>query len=125
MTMATTPSGATHYVWEQLPADNPLELLTRRRVMGNNAMIARVLLRKGCDVKTHVHDNEQFACVLSGRMRFGVGAEGSPQRQEVIVSGGEVLHLPGKVPHSAFALEDSVILDIFSPPSLTTGIDKK
>jgi quercetin dioxygenase-like cupin family protein len=123
--MATMPSGATHYVWEQLPSDNPLELLTRRRVMGKNAMIARVLLRKGCDVKTHAHDNEQFACVLSGRVRFGVGAEGSAQRQDLVVSAGEVLHLPGNVPHSAFALEDSVILDIFSPPSLTTGIDKK
>jgi quercetin dioxygenase-like cupin family protein len=123
--MATMPSGATHYVWEQLPSDNPLELLTRRRVLGKNAMLARVLLRKGCDVKTHAHDNEQFACVLSGRVRFGVGAEGSPQRQDLVVSTGEVLHLPGNVPHSAYALEDSVILDIFSPPSLTTGIDKK
>jgi quercetin dioxygenase-like cupin family protein len=123
--MPAMPSGATHYVWEQLPHDNPLELLTRRRVIGKNAMIARVLLRKGCDVKTHAHDNEQFACVLSGRVRFGVGAEGSPQRQDRVVSAGEVLHLPGNVPHSAYALEDSVILDIFSPPSLTTGIDRK
>src|SRR3954453_17130999 len=115
--MATTPSGATHYIWEQLPSDNPLELLTRRRVTGKNAMLARVLLRKGCDGKTHAHDNEQFAYVLSGRVRFGVGAEGSAQRQDIVVGGGEVLHLPGNVPHSAFALEDSTILDIFSPPS--------
>jgi quercetin dioxygenase-like cupin family protein len=93
--------------------------------MGQNAMLARVVLRKGCDVKTHAHDNEQFACVLSGRVCFGVGAEGTPQRQDLVVSDGEVLHLPGNVPHSALALEDSVILDIFSPPSMTTGIDRK
>ena len=121
----TTASGAVHYRWEDLDEDAPLERLTRRRVVGQQAMIARVQLRQGCDVKTHSHANEQLAVVLSGRMRFGVGVEGSPQRQDIIVSAGEVLHLPVNVAHSAFALEDSLILDIFSPPSQKTGIDRK
>ncbi|MFT4604950.1 MAG: ribosomal protein L16 Arg81 hydroxylase, partial [Rhodothermales bacterium] len=29
---------------------------------------------------------------------------------------GEVLHLPAHVPHEAVALEDTLDLDIFSPP---------
>lgn len=86
-------------------------------------MISEVRLEKGCMVPTHAHFNEQFAYVMRGRLRFGIGAEGSPQRHEIDVGAGEVLHLPANVPHSAEALEETVVLDIFSPPSERTGID--
>jgi quercetin dioxygenase-like cupin family protein len=120
----TTKSGAVHHKWDQLAEDAPMPKLTRRRVIGKQAMISRVFLRNGCDIPTHAHENEQIACVISGEARFGVGAEGSPQRQELIVGAGEVLELPANVPHSCFAMEDTLILDIFSPPSQTTGIDR-
>lgn len=118
------PVAAASYRWTDLPKDEPMALLERRRVIGERAMISHVLLRPGCDVPTHAHENEQFACVLRGRVRFGLGAEGSPARREVVLGGGEVLHLPARVPHSAYALEESLILDVFSPPSATTGIDR-
>ncbi|MDP1660515.1 MAG: cupin domain-containing protein [Phycisphaerales bacterium] len=111
--------------WDCLPEDAPIALLTRRRIIGEQMMISRVMLSKGCDVPSHSHANEQFAVLLSGRVRFGLGAPGTPEHREVVVSGGEVLHLPGNLPHSAFATEDSVILDLFSPPSQTTGIDRR
>ncbi|MGK0264015.1 MAG: quercetin dioxygenase-like cupin family protein, partial [Planctomycetota bacterium] len=41
-----------------------------------------------------------------------------------ILAAGDVLHLPGFAPHGAEALETTVLLDIFSPPSESTGIDK-
>lgn len=109
--------------WSELAKDCPMSLLERRRIIGEKAMLSQVLLKKGCDVPTHEHENEQFACIISGRLRFGIGAEGSPQRREVVVNAGEVLHLPGNVPHSAYAEEETLVLDIFSPPSATTGID--
>jgi len=118
-------SGAYHYKWHELPIDAPLERLERHRIVGNRMMLARVALQRGCHVPTHAHESEQLACVLSGRMRFGLGAEGSPERREVVVQGGEVLHLPSNVPHSADALEDSVVLDVFSPVVDATGIDRK
>ncbi len=116
---------ASVHCWEKLASDSPMALLERRRIIGEKAMLSRVLLKKGCDVPTHSHENEQFACILSGRLRFGIGAEGSPQRREVVVSAGEVLHLPSNVPHSAYAEEETLVLDIFSPPSAVTGIDRK
>lgn len=119
------PQDPLHHRWSDLPTDSPMALLARQRVIGEQAMISRVTLQKGCCVATHAHPNEQFACLLSGRMKFALGAEGARDRREVIVSGGEVLHLPPNLPHSAEALEESVILDIFSPPSATTGIDEK
>ena len=118
-------SGAYHYKWQELETDSPLDLLERRRIAGERMMLAQVLLQRGCHVPTHAHESEQLACVLSGRMRFGLGAEGTPERREVVVQGGEVLHLPSNVPHSADALEDSVVLDVFSPVIDATGIDRK
>src|SRR5256884_6650014 len=36
--------------------------------------------------------------------------------EEVVVRAGEVLHLASNVPHEAHALEDTLDMDVFSPP---------
>ena len=115
---------AAHYRWSELTEERPMDRVRRRRVMGEKAMVARVVLDKGFEVPTHSHENEQIAVVLSGKVRFGIGPEGSEEYEELVVQEGEVLHLPSMVPHSARALEDSVVLDVFSPPSEGTGIDR-
>ena len=101
-----------------------MALLQRRRVIGERVMLSQVTLDKGCLVPSHAHPNEQFACVLSGRLRFQIGGGESSVGEELILVGGEVLHFPPNVPHGAEALEDTVVLDVFSPPSETTGIDR-
>src|SRR5207248_2129782 len=116
---AATPR-ATRYCWNDLPGDRPMALLERRRVIGQRMMISRIFLEKGCAVPLHAHENEQVSCILSGRLLFRTGEGG---RDEVSVGAGEVLHLPSNLPHAADALEDTVVLDIFSPPSERTGID--
>lgn len=120
---APAPTPAVVYKWSERPTDAPMPLLERKRVIGEQAMISRVHLRKGCYVPTHAHPNEQFGVILSGRLKFGLGAEGTPQRRFQEVGEGELIHLPANVPHSAEAVEDTIILDIFSPPSERTGID--
>ncbi|MHC5113990.1 MAG: cupin domain-containing protein [Planctomycetota bacterium] len=119
----TTAADAAVHRWDDLDSDRPMELLSRRRITGVHAMLSEIHLDQGCHVPTHAHENEQFACVISGRMRFGLGAEDGPDRREVTLGPGEVLHVPPLVPHSADALEDSVVLDVFSPPSEKTGVD--
>lgn len=127
MTPARTPAAAraTVHRWSELKTDTPMPTITRRRVIGEQAMISHVLLAKGTHVPTHSHENEQFGVVLSGRIRFGLGAEGTPDRHEVTLGAGEVIHLPSNYPHSADALDETLVLDIFSPPSAGTGIDRK
>lgn len=73
-------------------------------------MLARIVLRKGCIVPLHSHDNEQITYILEGALKFLI------QDQEVVVGAGEVLVIPSQLPHSAVALEDTVDLDIFCPP---------
>ena len=112
----------THSRWDTVAVDEPMPLVRRQKIIGSNAMISRFELGQGCEVPAHQHENEQFAMVLSGRIRFLVGSPEDGQR-EVIVSGGEVLHLPANLMHSAHVLADAVVLDVFSPPSETTGVD--
>lgn len=119
----TIPHSATIFRWSDRPTDRPLPLLERHRIIGTQAMISRVLLHKGCVVSSHSHANEQFGIVLSGRIRFGLGAEGAASHHYQTLGPDEVIHLPSNFPHSAEALEDTLILDIFSPPSEKTGID--
>ncbi|MFN0012717.1 MAG: cupin domain-containing protein [Phycisphaerales bacterium] len=115
---------ARHIRWTDLPADRPMPLIERQRIIAEAMMVSRVHLAKGFHLDTHQHTNEQWVVMLSGRCRFGLGAEGTAARHEVEVSGGEVLVLPSGVPHSCDAIEDTVILDLFSPPSEKTGVDR-
>lgn len=119
------PDKAIAYRWSEIPKDAPMPLLERRRVIGEQAMVSHVTLKKGCFVPTHAHANEQMSCVLSGQLKFTLGDESSTSRETILVGSGEILHLPSNVPHAAEAIEETVVLDIFSPPSATTGIDRK
>jgi quercetin dioxygenase-like cupin family protein len=116
-------SPAPHYSWSSLTIDTPMALLSRKRIMGEKMMISEITLFPGCTVPVHHHENEQFSVVLRGHLRFTVhDASGTPST--VDVKGGEVLHLPSNVPHGVVALEETLVLDLFSPPSETTGIDR-
>lgn len=71
--------------------------------------VAMIHLAEGAVVPRHAHHNEQVATVLSGRLRFAVGDE------EAVVGPGESVVLPPDVPHEVEALEDAVVIDVFSP----------
>lgn len=115
---------ARTYRLADLPKDRPMPNIERRRIIGEKMMISEVFLTKGFDLASHQHDNEQIVVVLSGKCRFGLGKPGTAEHREVEVTGGDVLHLPGNVPHSCLALEDTRILDLFSPVSEKTGVDR-
>lgn len=116
--------GAMEYRWSDLPQDRPMPTIARRRIIAERMMLSEVLLEQGCVVPTHAHENEQIACVLRGRIRFGLGEAGSADFRELTLGAGEVLVLPSNVPHSAEALEETLVLDLFSPPSEQTGVDR-
>jgi quercetin dioxygenase-like cupin family protein len=107
-----------------VPADNPIALLTRRRVFGDKMLWAYVDLAQGCNVANHSHENEQIAFVISGRVLWRIGEAGEPDYREQEVGGGTVVHLPSGLKHGVEALEDSIILDVLSPPG-QMGIDNQ
>ena len=103
----------THHRWDDIPKEPLSDKLARRLVTGDRMMLAHVYLEKGCVVPRHSHDNEQLTYILEGALKFWLGEDES---EEVIVRSGEVLVIPSNVPHKAEAIEDTLDVDVFSPP---------
>jgi len=83
----------------------------RRQVMSHSPamMLVRHTMTAGWVGTRHSHPHEQMVYILRGRIRFehpGGVFEAGP---------GDSFLVPGNVPHQAFALEDSEVLDIFTP----------
>ncbi|HEY7603188.1 MAG TPA: cupin domain-containing protein [Gaiellaceae bacterium] len=106
-------SHATHYRWEDIPKEQLKPDLHRRLIPAELMTIGHVYLDQGCVVPKHSHENEQLTYILEGTLRFRLGDD---EAEIVDVHAGEVLHIPAHVPHSAEALEDTLDVDIFSPP---------
>lgn len=108
----TTPTHF-HRAWSDVPLETVTDQISRQLMTGQQMMLAHVHIKKGAVVPRHQHHNEQFTYILSGVLRFYMGEDGA----EVIdVKAGEVLHIPSNVWHRAEALEDTLDVDIFSPP---------
>ena len=107
------PPKAAFHRWDDMPKERVSDLLQRRLITGERMMLAHVYLDKGCVVPRHSHDNEQLTYILEGALRFWLGEDGE---EEVVVRAGEVLVIPPNLPHKAEALEDTLDVDIFSPP---------
>jgi quercetin dioxygenase-like cupin family protein len=95
--------------WNEEPVEQLNPAIGRRMLHTETMTIAWITLAKGAVVPRHEHPNEQIATVLQGRLRFLVDDE------ELVVSSGESVPLAANVPHEVEALEDTVVLDVFSP----------
>ena len=104
---------ATWYRWDDMPKETLSDTLARRLITGDQMMLAHVYLKKGCVVPKHSHHNEQLTYILEGALKFSLGENGD---EEVVVKAGEVLHIPSHLPHMAVAIEDTLDVDVFSPP---------
>jgi quercetin dioxygenase-like cupin family protein len=103
----------TFYRWDSMRKERVSDMLERRLITGERMMLAHVYLKKGCIVPKHSHENEQLTYILEGALKFWIGEDES---EEITVSAGEVLHIPSNVPHKAEALEETLDIDVFSPP---------
>ncbi len=103
----------TWHRWEEMPRERVSETLERRLITGDRIMLTHVYLTKGSIVPRHSHENEQITYILEGALRFWIGEDGA---ETFDVRAGEVLCIPSHVPHKAEALEDTLDVDIFSPP---------
>lgn len=96
-----------------MPKETLSPRIDRRIISADKAMLTHVYLKKGAVVPMHHHENEQLTYILEGALKFWIGSEDA---DPVVVRAGEVLVLPSNVPHKAEALEDTLDVDVFSPP---------
>ena len=99
-----------HVRWDDVPVENLNPLLDRQYIVGDQVMVARLSLKRGCLVPEHSHRHEQISHIVSGALQFKIAGK------ETIIRAGELLFIPPHVPHSAMAIEDSIAIDTFTPP---------
>ena len=99
-----------HIAWKNVEREKLNEHIDREMVNGEKLMMARVLMKKGAHVPLHHHHNEQLTYILEGALKFAIDGK------EIIVRAGEVLCIPANMPHEAWALEETIDLDVFTPP---------
>lgn len=109
----TQTRSVAFYRWDDIPLETVTPMLDRKLITGERMMLAQVFLKKGCIVPEHRHENEQLTYILSGALRLWVGEN---LEDAYDVHAGEVLFIPSNVLHKAEALEDTLDVDVFSPP---------
>ena len=105
-----TNAGLKYIPWNQVEREKLNDLIDREMVVGEKVMLARVFLKKDAHVPMHHHHNEQVTYILEGALKFAIDG------REIVVHAGEVLCIPSNMPHEAWALEDTLDLDAFTPP---------
>ena len=70
----------------------------------------RARLDTGSVLPVHQHQQEQITHVISGRLRMIAAGEARE------LGPGESIYLPANTPHGVETIEDSLVIDTFSPP---------
>ncbi len=99
----------SHYRWIDVPSEPINESIARRFITGDSVTVGRFELKQGGVVPPHSHANEQVSIVVSGVLLFKI------EGMETLVKAGEVMQIPGNVVHEVEAIEDTLVIDIFSP----------
>ncbi len=78
-------------------------------VYGEKTLLGKFLLKKGSHLPGHSHPHEQTGYLVKGHMNFTVGKE------KYVVMPGDSWCIPGDVEHAVEAIEDSLVIEVFSP----------
>jgi len=75
----------------------------------DNMTVAHFRVLAGSELPEHHHVHEQVTNILSGELEMTVGGKTH------VCKAGEVIVIPSNVPHSARALTDCHLVDVFQP----------
>jgi quercetin dioxygenase-like cupin family protein len=75
----------------------------------DQVMLCQFTAKAGGTIPLHQHVHEQVGCVVSGRVEFTVDGV------KYLVGAGDGYAIPSNLVHGAVALEDSVLVEAFSP----------
>ncbi len=98
-----------HRRWADISPEQITDSIERRFITGDSMTVGRFALKRGGAVPSHAHANEQISIVLSGALRFTIDGV------DTIVRGGETMQIPGNAVHGVEVLEDTLVIDVFSP----------
>lgn len=92
--------------WDAVAPEQVAAGVTRQVVNGDRQTLVRYVYRPGAVFARHHHPQEQITVVLSGQIEFTIGD------QVVTLGPGELVVIPGDVPHGARVLGGEVVESI-------------
>ena len=98
------------YRWDSVAAEQLTESIERRMIVGSKAMLVRWEFRKGAVAARHSHPHEQIVIMVKGKLRLVVGST------EILMESNDIVVIPPDTPHEARAIENTIVIDVFSPP---------
>ncbi|MDH4048224.1 MAG: cupin domain-containing protein [Gammaproteobacteria bacterium] len=101
-----------HISWDDVELETVNPHMQRRIVTGERLTVARIYFKDGFLVPLHSHEHEQVTQVISGSMRFRIGAN---RERTVKLGPGDVIVIPSNVPHEALSIGDVEEMDTWSP----------
>ncbi len=94
----------------QVPGEVIFEGMERKILSHSpKLMVCEVRLAGGAGVPEHAHPHHQATYLIRGRLKADIAGD---LRE---IGPGDSLFFDENVPHALWALEDSLLLDIFSP----------
>lgn len=90
---------------EQIPGIHRRTMATTERMM-----LCEFKVTKGGIVPPHSHPHDQCGYVVSGKIEFTIGDVTR------VLMPGDTYGVPGGLVHGATALEDTLLVEVFSPP---------
>ncbi len=101
---------AKYFSFSELPF-NPLnEKVSSRFMAGEHLMYVEHRAKKGHIAVNDQHVNEQLSLIVSGSLRVATGGK------VYLLKPGDAILIPSNVVHTVEVLEDSVVIEVFSPP---------
>lgn len=89
---------------EKLPGLNIKTL-----VHGEKTSFTEMILKKGTLVPLHKHFHEQTGYMVKGKLLFNINGE------EILAEAGDSWNIASNIEHSAEAIEDTLLIEVFSP----------
>ena len=82
----------------------------RTLAVGEHTHLTEFHLAKGTVIPSHEHPHEQTGYLVSGRLKFVIAGDTFEAEP------GDGWSIPGGVSHGVEVVEDSVAIEVFSPP---------
>lgn len=110
MKISTTKIG--FFSKADLPRMTNFAGMVQHLLTGENGMVVWSQIKAGTFTALHSHPNEQITWVLNGKLEFQLG------EQKQTCGPGDLVLVPGDVPHEVLYVTDCDIIEFFTPPRL-------
>lgn len=97
------------YNWDQVAKEQLTPDIARQVIHTPSMTLLRINFKGGAITEPHSHVHEQVSMLMSGKVRFELDGKA------IELQAGDVLRIPSNALHSATALEDATLLDVFTP----------